>query len=126
MIIAAKFMNRSLAGQLARQKRKKGTAEPTPEMRIPFLQYGMLVVPLGLIIFAWSAGRVHWGVPLLGAFFFGIGMLMGYVCIQAYLVDCFGKYSASALAAVILARCPITFIFCFFGFEIYRNLGYAW
>lgn len=126
MIITAKFMNRSFAHSLEAQIRKTGDPTPTPEMRIPFLQYGMLVVPFGLIIFAWSAGRTHWIVPLIGASFFGIGMLMGYVCIQSYLVDCFGMYSASALAAVIVARCPITFLFCFFGFEMYKDLGYDW
>lgn len=126
MILTAKFMNRSFAGSLKRQIRRTGDDTPTPELRIPFLQIGMAVVPIGLIIFAWTAGRMHWAGCMVGAFFFGIGMLMGYVCIQSYLVDCFGEYSASALAAVILARCPITFLFCFFGFELYRNLGYAW
>ncbi|KAH6625777.1 major facilitator superfamily protein [Boeremia exigua] len=126
MILTVKFMNRSFAGALARQIRRTGDTTPTPELRIPFLQIGMMIVPFGLIIFAWTAGRVHWSACLVGAFFFGIGMLMGYVCIQSYLVDCFGDYSASALAAVILARCPITFLFCFFGFELYKSLGYDW
>jgi hypothetical protein len=126
MVLTAKLMNRSFAAALARQIKKTGDTTPTPEMRIPFLQAGMLVVPFGLIIFAWTAGRTHWVAPLIGAFFFGIGMLMGFVCIQSYLVDCFGQYSASALAAVIVARCPITFLFCFFGFEMYKDLGYDW
>lgn len=119
-------MNRSFAAALAKQIRKTGDPTPTPEMRIPFLQVVMLVVPFGLVIFSWTAGRVHWIACLTGAFIFGIGMSMGYVCIQSYLVDCFGKYSASALAAVIVARCPITFLFCLFGFEMYRSLGYDW
>lgn len=126
MIITAKFMNRSFAAELARQIRKTGDSAPTPEMRIPFLQLGMLIVPFGLIIFAWTAGRVHWIACLTGAFIFGIGMLMGYVCIQSYLVDCFGEYSASALAAVIVVRCPITFLFCLFGLELYKKLNYDW
>jgi uncharacterized membrane protein YedE/YeeE len=120
------FMNRSFASSLKRQIRRTDDDTPTPELRLPFLQIGMVVVPFGLIIFAWTAGRVHWAGCMVGAFIFGIGMLMSYVCIQSYLVDCFGEYSASALAAVILARCPITFLFCFFGFELYKNLGYNW
>ena len=86
----------------------------------------MVVVPFGLIMFAWTAGRVHWAGYMVGAFIFGIGMLMSYIYIQSYLVDCFGEYSTSALAAVILARFPITFLFCLFGFELYKNLGYDW
>jgi hypothetical protein len=78
------------------------------------------------VVFAWSAGRTHWIVPLIGAMFFGIGMVMGYICTQSYLVDCFKIWSASALAAVIMLRCPITTIFCLFGFELYRKLNYDW
>ncbi|KAF2197445.1 MFS general substrate transporter, partial [Delitschia confertaspora ATCC 74209] len=126
MMITGKFMNTSFASGLARQKKRTGSSVPTPELRLPFLQLGMVIVPIGLIVFAWSAGRTHWIVPLLGACIFGAGMLMGYVCIHTYLVDCFGKYSASALAAAIVTRCVITCAFCIVGFELYRKLGYDW
>ena len=101
---------------LARQKKRTGSSEPTPELRLPFMQLGMTIVPIGLIIFAWTAGRKHWAVPLIGASIFGAGMLMGYVCIHTYLVDCFGKYSATALAAAVLTRCVLTCAFCIIAF----------
>ncbi|KAF2730783.1 MFS general substrate transporter [Polyplosphaeria fusca] len=126
MIITSKYMNASFAAALARQKERTGSSIPTPELRLPFLQLGMVIVPVGLIVYAWSSGRAHWIVPLIGACIFGIGMLMVYVCVQAYLVDCFGEWSASASAAAILTRCPITCAFCLTGFEMYRKLGYAW
>jgi hypothetical protein len=127
IILTAKFMNRSLQNELRRAKKHTGIeAEATPEMHIPFLQYGMFIVPFGLVVFAWSAGRTHWIVPLIGAMFFGIGMVMGYICTQSYLVNCFNIWSASALAAVIMLRCPITTVFCLFGFELYRKLNYDW
>lgn len=51
---------------------------------------------------------------------------MAYVCIHTYLVDCFDKWSASALAAAIVSRCVISSVFCIVGFELYRKLGYDW
>lgn len=53
-------------------------------------------------------------------------MLMGYVCIQTYLVDAFEEFAASALAAAIVTRCVITCVFTVVGFQLYRSLGYAW
>ena len=119
-------MNASFAWAAARQEKRTGSSAPTPELRLPFLQAGMVIVPVGLVLFAWSAGRTHWIVPLLGAFIFGMGLLMGYVCIHSYLVDCFGKWAASALAAAVVTRCTITAAFTIVGFELYRKLGYDW
>jgi hypothetical protein len=127
VITTSKLMNYSLQVELARAKQKTGEeAVATPEMRLPFLRYSMFIVPSGLVIYAWSAGRCHWIVPMVGAFLFSFGMVMAYVCIQSYLVDCFGTWAASALAATTITRCPITTVFCLFGFEMYRRLGYDW
>jgi hypothetical protein len=126
MFITARFMNSSFTAALKRQEQRTGSSVPTPELRLPFLQLGMVIIPIGLIVFAWSAARTHWIVPLLGACIFGTGMLMAYVCIHTYLVDCFTKYAASALAAAIVTRCIITCAFCIVGFELYRKLGYDW
>jgi hypothetical protein len=126
LMLAAKFLNRSFASELAKQIKKNGDTKPRPELRIPFLQYGMVVIPFGLLIFAWTAGRVHWIAPTIGAFFFGSGMIMIFIATQSYLVDCFNEYSTSALAAVYFVRCPLMFTFTFFGFELYKDLGYAW
>ncbi|KAH6658756.1 major facilitator superfamily domain-containing protein [Truncatella angustata] len=124
--ITGKYMNKSFASAFARQEKRTGSSTTTPELRLPFMQIGMAIVLLGLIMFAWSAGRAYCTVPLLGASFFGSGMLMGYVCIHTFLVDCFGKWAASALAAAIVTRCVITCAFCIVGFELYRRPGYDW
>lgn len=126
-IICAKFLNRSYRYAAARHEERTGTAASMPEFRLPFLQVGMMIVPIGLVIFGWSAEKeTHWVVPLLGACIFGLGMLMGYVCIQKYLVDAFEEYAASALAAAIVTRCVISCVFTVVGFQLYRRLGYAW
>ncbi|KAI1340856.1 major facilitator superfamily domain-containing protein [Xylariaceae sp. FL0016] len=126
MLFTAKCMNRSFARARALQARRTGSDDPHPELRLPFIKLGMAVVPCGLVIYAWSAGRAHWAVPLLGAGVFGLGMLMCYVCIHTYLVDCFDRWAASALAAAMVTRCVVTSMLTIMGFEFYRKLGYAW
>lgn len=128
-LICAKFLNRSYASAASRyRKRHPDSRDVTmPEFRLPFMQVGMCIVPAGLIIFAWSAEKqTHWIVPLIGACIFGLGMLMGYVCVHTYLVDAFEQLAASALAAAIVTRCVTTCVFTVVGFELYRRLGYGW
>lgn len=98
-----------------------------PELRLPFLQLGMSIVPIGLIIYGWSAQKqLPWPIPLLGAAVFATGMLMAYVCIQTYIVDVFEHFAASALAATIVARAMFSCVFALIGVKLYKSLGYAW
>ncbi|RAH76537.1 MFS general substrate transporter [Aspergillus japonicus CBS 114.51] len=130
--VCARFLNRSYARAARHHAVKSGQHDTTapirmPEFRLPFLQAGMLIVPAGLIIFGWSAEeQTHWVVPLVGACVLGMGMLMGYVAIHAYLVDAFEQYAASALAAAVITRCVLTCVLTVVGSELYRRLGYAW
>jgi hypothetical protein len=107
-------------------------------------QLGMILVPIGLFLYGWSSQEhTHFIVPLLGSFIFAFGMLMTYVrafsfiplniqasspqiCIQTYLVDAFGQYAASALAATIVLRSIFGAIFSIFGVQLYRTLDYGW
>ena len=85
------------------------------------------MLPAGLLVFAWTVQyKVHWIVPLLGAVVFSTGTIMGFVCIQVYLVDTFGKYAASALATTILLRSIVGCVFSIIGFKLYIALGYGW
>ena len=121
------YLNRSYKYMQNRYERRTGSNELQPESRMPFLQLGMILVPIGLIIFAWSAEfHVQWIVPLVGAAVFSMGMLMAYVCVQTYLVDVYDVHAASALAATILARSATSCVFAVTGFQLYENLGYAW
>lgn len=100
--------------------------DKTPEYRMPFMQLGALIVPAGLLIFALTAGKVHWIAPLIGAAVFSTGMLMTYISVTTYMVDSFETYAASALAAVTVSRSVLGCIFAFVGNGLYRRLGYEW
>lgn len=125
--ICAKYLNRSYVYMANRHTRKTGSTEPQPESRMLFLQLGKAIVPLGLIVFAWTAQeQTHWVLPLLGSAIFAAGMCMAYVCIQTYLVDVYEEYGASALAAVIFARSVVSCVLSIMGFRLFKSLGYAW
>jgi hypothetical protein len=99
-----------------------------PEFRIPLMQLGMIVIPLGLIIFAWTAERqpIHWTIPLLGMTLYSFGMILAYVSIQTYLVDTFGIHAASAIAAGVVMRGILGCVFTVIGLRLYAELGYGW
>ena len=125
MLILTTTFGRSYRYMCARFGGENGAGRP--EFRMPFLQIGMLVTPIGLIVFAWTAERqTHWVWPLLGNMFFCCGMLMCHASIQTYIVDSFEKHSASALAAVVLVRSIVGCIFSMIGFQLFRDLGYGW
>ncbi|KAH9478196.1 Efflux pump radE [Psilocybe cubensis] len=90
-----------------------------PEMRIPSMLIGSLLVPIGLFWYGWSAqARIHWIMPIIGTAIFGFGILP----ITLYLVDAF-KFAASALAAASVFRSILGFAFPLFGDQMYKVLG---
>ncbi|RAK96483.1 MFS general substrate transporter [Aspergillus ibericus CBS 121593] len=122
-----KYSNPSYRYFASRYAQQTGVATRMPEFRLPFMQVGMLIVPIGLVIFGWTAEyHVHWIVTLLGAGILGLGMVTAYICVQSYLVDAFEEYAASALAAAVVARFLVAAVFSVVGFQLYKALGYGW
>ena len=101
--------------------------EDCPEARLPFMGIALVLTPIGLTIFAWTVSpNIHWIIPLIGAGIFGGGIMMAYVSIQNYLVDSFGDYAASALAATALLRSPLACGLSLISFQAYETLHYNW
>lgn len=121
-----RYMNGSYKTHATGQNDKKTRSAP-PEARLHLLKIAMFLLPAGLIIFAWSAQyMVHWIVVLLGGTVFSTGSIMGFVCIQIYLVDIFGPFAASALATTVVCRSILGCIFSIVGFKLYESMGYGW
>ncbi|KAF8187021.1 multidrug resistance protein 4 [Mycena galopus ATCC 62051] len=96
-----------------------------PEMRIPPLFVGSILVPVGLFWFGWSAQeKLHWVMPVIGSGIFGFGMMTSFLPIQLYLVDAF-KYAASALSAAFLFRSLLGFAFPLFGDQMFMAMGFG-
>ncbi|WVQ94617.1 hypothetical protein IAU59_001697 [Kwoniella sp. CBS 9459] len=82
----------------------------TPEDRLPGMLIGGPFVPISLFIFGWTAppyvtpGGGSWVGPASAGIPFGFGMVLVYFSANAYLIEAFPDYVASALAAKTVVR----------------------
>lgn len=108
-------------------KAKDPQGRGKPEFRMPIVVPFSLFVPIGLLTYGWSAqAHTHWIVPNIGAFLFGIGTIAAFQCVTTYLVDTYGRFAASAVAAVTILRSLMGFGFPLFAPAMYRALDYGW
>ncbi|KAL9088536.1 MAG: hypothetical protein Q9159_003026 [Coniocarpon cinnabarinum] len=107
------------------QRHKTGTTEP--EQRLPVMLLGSLLIPIGLFIYGWTAQKqVFFIVPIIGTATVGFGFFATTVPLQAYLVDAFKEYAASAIAATVVCRCVVGAIMPLAGPHLYARLGLGW
>ncbi|QIX01254.1 hypothetical protein AMS68_006771 [Peltaster fructicola] len=110
-----------------RLKARSVTNTGNPEMRIPLLFVGVLIVAGGLLIYGWSAAyHVHWIVPDLGVAVFSAGAGMSFAALQMYTIDAYTQYAASAISATAVTRSVAGFAFPLFAPAMYKALGYGW
>ncbi|KAG7412588.1 Efflux pump atB [Fusarium oxysporum f. sp. rapae] len=98
-----------------------------PEFRLPPAILGGVLVPVGILMFAWSCYPwVHWIVPIIGSAIFGAGILLVFSGVFTFLVDAYPHYAASALAANAFVRCVFAAAFPLFGNQMYTKLNNHW
>ncbi|KFY22429.1 hypothetical protein V493_06614 [Pseudogymnoascus sp. VKM F-4281 (FW-2241)] len=98
-----------------------------PEFRIPLMLPGGLLVPVGLFIYGFTArASIHFIVPNIGAAIFATGCIISFQCAQAYIVDAYTTYAASATGAAAFVRTMAGFSFPLFAPKMYDTLGVAW
>jgi hypothetical protein len=98
-----------------------------PEYRVPLMIPGSLLIPIGLFWYGWSAqAKTFWLVPDIGTAIFAAGIIIGFQCIQTYIVDAYTRYAASAVGAATVLRSLAGFGFPLFGPAMYDALGYGW
>ena len=98
-----------------------------PEYRLPPLIPGSALIPMGLLIYGWTAKyHVHWIVPIMSTALIGIGNMAAFMCISTYLVDAFTVYAASALAANTVIRSVMGAVLPLAGQKMYLTLGLGW
>ncbi|KAF9031107.1 MFS polyamine transporter [Hymenopellis radicata] len=97
-----------------------------PEFRVPTMIPGSIIFPIGILIAGWCADAgVHWIGLDVGLALVGCGMILVSQNMQAYIVDCFALYAASAIAAVNCLRSLAGFGFPLFAPAMYAKLGYG-
>ncbi|KAI0694403.1 MFS general substrate transporter [Cerioporus squamosus] len=115
---------------LARAARKGGRADP--EDRLVGMMIGAGFVPISLFIFGWTSppavlpGGGNWVGPVSSGIPFGFGMVIIYFSANAYLIDAFPGYVASALAAKTVIRSGSGAAMPLFITAMYHNLGNGW
>lgn len=100
---------------------------PQPEARLPHLIVLSWLIPISLFWFAWSATPpTHWICGIISGAPFGFTLIALFLGIMAYLTDCYGPYSASALAANNVLRSLFGAVFPLFAGHMYEALGVSW
>lgn len=105
----------------------RAQGETQPEYRVPLMLPGAVIIPVGLFWYGWTAqARDFWILPDIGVAIFSCGIIIGTQAMQAYVMDSFPKYVASASAASQMPRSVAAFAFPLFAPKMYQTLGYGW
>ncbi|KAJ5913989.1 MFS general substrate transporter [Penicillium tannophilum] len=100
---------------------------PTPEDRLKAAMFGAPFVPIALFILgATSYKHIIWVGPASSGLAFGFGMVLCYYGVNAYIIDSYQKYAASALAAKVFLRSGGGAAFPLFTTQMYDRLGLQW
>lgn len=98
-----------------------------PEARLPPTLVASVALPIGLFWFAWTNyPSIHWIVPIMATVPFGFGLLLLFLSLINYLIDCYLIYAASVLAANSVLRSLLGFAFPLFTRQMFQNLGIHW
>ncbi|KAK6455537.1 multidrug resistance [Scheffersomyces xylosifermentans] len=94
-----------------------------PEVFIPTAIVGGVLMPIGIIIFAWTASKdIVWVGPIIGGAVFAAGAFLIFQTLFNYLGMSFYRYLASVFAGNDLFRSIIAGVFPLFGAPLFNNL----
>lgn len=101
--------------------------EIRPIERIKTVWYGVGFVPTGLVIYGWLVEeRVFWIAPLVGAFLFGLGLMIVTATVMPFLVDIKPGVGASVVADLNLVRNLLAAVGTVVSPIATSNIGYGW
>lgn len=124
--IAASQVGGALMDWIYRALKERHNGETTPEFRVPFLIPGVILIPVGIFLYGWSAEkRLTWIIVDVGTAIFVWGSFMLAQGMMAYLLDEF-EHAASANAAARMLSNILGFVFPIFAPSMYASLGYGW
>ncbi|KAJ4982618.1 major facilitator superfamily transporter [Stagonosporopsis vannaccii] len=98
-----------------------------PEHRLYIMCIGGFFLPIGLLIYGWSAHfQTHYMVPLVGTGIIGLGLLMSFMPANTYLIDVFTMHAASAMAANTVLRSLMAALVPLSSQKMYAAMGLGW
>ncbi|KAJ5551512.1 hypothetical protein N7535_000542 [Penicillium sp. DV-2018c] len=114
-----------VSNRIAQDHTKRGCFRP--ESRLLPMMVGCWFMPAGLFWYGWSAEKgAHWIVPILGTWFFAIGLMAVFMSTSTYLVDSYLRYAASVTAANTALRSLLGALLPLAGPSMYDSLGLGW
>ncbi|CAG7916104.1 unnamed protein product [Penicillium olsonii] len=98
-----------------------------PAERIKTVWYGVGFVPVGLLVYGWLVEKqVFWIAPLVGAFLFGLGLMLVTSTVMPFLVDVKPGAGASVVADLNLVRNILAAIGTVLSPIAVSNIGFGW
>lgn len=98
-----------------------------PELRLISMMAGAFIFAVGLFVLAWtSEPQFPWIASFIGCVAIGFGFFAIFQSALNYLVDVFGTYGASAIAANTFLRSVLSASFPLFIDQLYHRLGIGW
>jgi MFS family permease len=126
MVLTSVTTDRAIKNRIA-SGAAAGPGDVPPEVRLTLTPYGSVLLPAGLFIYGWTAQyKVHWIVPIIGMAVMGVGNMIIFLSISLYLIDCYGIFSASALAANTVVRSIGGGVLPLAGLRMFSALGIGW
>jgi len=106
---------------------ERNNGQELPEFRLPLANIGAVLIPASLFAFAWTVEyRLHWIIPTIATYFYGIGQEMIFITVQNYYIDSFREYAASAIAAGSVFRSVVGGVVPLFAPMMFEKIGYGW
>ena len=98
-----------------------------PEARLLFGCVGGVLSLMGLFWIAWTCQPpIHFMVPMVATSIFGYRLVFVFIASINYLIDIYGPFAASALAANAILHSFFSCAFPLFGSLMFVNLGDSW
>ncbi|KAI5956005.1 hypothetical protein KGF57_003491 [Candida theae] len=97
--------------------------------RLPPVMVGGFIFVIGIFWLGWTGDypeHIHWIVPVIGACFVGIGLILIFLPTLNYLIDCYVHVPASILAANTFMRASFGAAFPLFDQQMFTNLTIKW
>lgn len=111
---------------IRREKAKLGYFNPESRFAVHYY-VAMVVYPLSLIMFGWTAEyKLHWTVPLVANLFFGLSSIVVMSTSATYLVDALPGKGSSGVALNNLVRFSFAGFATFVAEPMCRGLGNGW
>lgn len=108
-------------------KRLIATGKLNPEDRLPTMIAGSLILPVGLLWFAWSSHpSTHWSAQVISGVFIGLGIILIFMSGVVYMVDVYLLNANSAIAINTFIRSAVAAGFPLFSTYLYVGLGVDW